>query len=145
MKIKVLSIARAEKWVDNACALYVRRFQNEWAFEQIFIKPTQNKALDAQKILKLIPPKNAFFVALDEKGENLSSVEFAQFLKERQENPIIFGIGGADGWDDAVKNRADFLLSLSKMTLPHALARLFLCEQLYRAYSLLKNIPYHRA
>ena len=142
MKLKVISIAKVPK--DDLAQEYIRRFESVWAFEELFIKPSQNKAMDAQKLLKAIPSKNVFFVALDEKGEHFTSAEFADFLKAHEEMPIIFGIGGADGWDDAVKRRADCLLSLSKMTFPHALARLFLCEQLYRAYTLLKNLPYHR-
>lgn len=145
MKIKIASIAKPEKWVDDVAQCYIRRFESKWAFEQIFIKPTQNKVVDGQKFLKILPKKNIFFVALDEKGKTMTSVEFAHFLKNHEEIPIFFGIGGANGWDDAVKKEAHFLLSLSKMTFAHSMARLFLCEQLYRAYSLTQNLPYHRA
>ena len=143
MKLTIISIAKIPK--NDLAREYIRRFESSWAFEELFIKPSQNKVLDGQKLLKTIDKKNAFFVALDEKGNNFTSPAFADFLKAHEETPIIFGIGGADGWDEQVKARANCLLSLSQMTLPHALARLFLCEQLYRAYTLLKNLPYHRA
>jgi 23S rRNA (pseudouridine1915-N3)-methyltransferase len=84
-------------------------------------------------------------VLLDARGKQLSSEELAEFLAREQENavPLLFAIGGADGFGDETRRLAGFILSLGKMTLPHELARVVLVEQLYRACTILKNHPYH--
>jgi 23S rRNA (pseudouridine1915-N3)-methyltransferase len=82
---------------------------------------------------------------LDVRGKQLSSEELAEFLAREQRNavPLLFAIGGADGFGEEARQQADFVLSLGKMTLPHELARLVLVEQLYRAFTILKSHPYH--
>jgi 23S rRNA (pseudouridine1915-N3)-methyltransferase len=84
-------------------------------------------------------------VLLDSRGKQLSSEELAEFLEREQANaiPLLFAIGGSDGFSDETRRQAGFTLSLGKMTLPHELARLVLVEQLYRAFTILKNHPYH--
>jgi len=84
-------------------------------------------------------------VLLDARGKQVSSEELAEFLGREQVNgvPLLFAIGGADGFRDEMRQQADFVLSLGKMTLPHELARVVLVEQLYRAFTILKNHPYH--
>jgi 23S rRNA (pseudouridine1915-N3)-methyltransferase len=84
-------------------------------------------------------------VLLDSPGKQLSSEELAEFLRREQLNstPLLFAIGGSDGFSDEARRRAGFTLSLGKMTLPHELARVVLVEQLYRAFTILKNHPYH--
>jgi 23S rRNA (pseudouridine1915-N3)-methyltransferase len=84
-------------------------------------------------------------VLLDARGKQLSSEELAEFLEREQRNavPLLFAIGGADGFGDEARQQAGFVLSLGKMTLPHELARVVLVEQLYRAFTILKNHPYH--
>jgi len=85
-------------------------------------------------------------VLLDWRGKQLSSEELAQFLRERQERnpaPLVFAIGPADGFSEATREQADFVLSLGKMTLAHELARAVVLEQLYRAFTILKGHPYH--
>jgi 23S rRNA (pseudouridine1915-N3)-methyltransferase len=84
-------------------------------------------------------------VLLDSRGKQLSSEELAEFLAREQRNagPLLFAVGGADGFSDGAVRQAGFILSLSKMTLPHELARVVLVEQLYRAFTILKNHPYH--
>jgi len=84
-------------------------------------------------------------VLLDSRGKQLSSEELAEFLEREQMNaiPLLFAIGGSDGFSDEARRHADFTLSLGKMTLPHELARVVLVEQLYRAFTILKNHPYH--
>jgi 23S rRNA (pseudouridine1915-N3)-methyltransferase len=85
-------------------------------------------------------------VLLDSRGKQLSSEEFAQFLRERQERnpvPLVFAIGPADGFSDSVRQQADHIVSLGKMTLAHELARVVVLEQLYRAFTILKGHPYH--
>ena len=84
-------------------------------------------------------------VLLDSRGKQLSSEELAEFLEREQINaiPLLFAIGGSDGFSDGARRVAGFSLSLGKMTLPHELARVVLLEQLYRAFTILKNHPYH--
>jgi len=84
-------------------------------------------------------------VLLDSRGEQLSSEELAEFLEREQVNatPLLFAIGGSDGFSAEARRQAGLILSLGKMTLPHELARVILVEQLYRAFTILKNHPYH--
>lgn len=84
-------------------------------------------------------------VLLDSRGKQLSSEELAEFLEREQVNgtPLLFAIGGSDGFTDEARRCAAFTLSLGKMTLPHELARVVLVEQLYRAFTILTNHPYH--
>jgi 23S rRNA (pseudouridine1915-N3)-methyltransferase len=93
----------------------------------------------ASKLNLKLPPQ-ARLVALDERGKDLSTRQFAALLAE----PTVFVIGGADGLDPAIKKQASLLLRLSTLTLPHALAQVVLCEQIYRAATLLTGHPYHR-
>jgi 23S rRNA (pseudouridine1915-N3)-methyltransferase len=84
-------------------------------------------------------------ILLDSPGKQLSSEELARFLEREQAYavPLLFAVGGADGFSDQARRQAAFMLSLSRMTLPHELARVVLLEQLYRAFTILKNHPYH--
>ena len=84
-------------------------------------------------------------VLLDSRGKQLSSEELAQFLEREQLNaiPLVFAIGGSDGFTEEARRQAAFTLSLGKMTLPHELARVVLTEQLYRAFTILAHHPYH--
>ena len=84
-------------------------------------------------------------VLLDARGKQFSSEELAEFLEREQVNatPLVFAIGGSDGFSDEARRQAVFTLSLGKMTLPHELARVVLVEQLYRAFTILKRHPYH--
>ena len=84
-------------------------------------------------------------VLLDSRGKQFSSEELAKFLEREQLNatPLLFAIGGSDGFSEEARRNAGLMLSLGKMTLPHELARVILVEQLYRAFTILKNHPYH--
>lgn len=85
-------------------------------------------------------------VLMDTRGKELSSEQFAKFLGDYQDSnplPLVFAIGGADGFSDAVGTTAQHSLSLGKMTLAHELARVVLLEQVYRAFTILKGHPYH--
>lgn len=84
-------------------------------------------------------------ILLDSRGEQLSSEELAAFLdrEQLQSLPLLFAIGGADGFSEEARRQAGLVLSLGKMTLPHELARVVLLEQIYRALTILKNHPYH--
>ncbi|MGC9162053.1 MAG: 23S rRNA (pseudouridine(1915)-N(3))-methyltransferase RlmH, partial [Thiomonas sp.] len=101
---------------------------------------------EAQRIEAALPP-GARVVALDERGERLTTAGLAELLQHwRQDGrDVALIIGGADGLAPRIKQRADTLLRLSDLTLPHGLVRVLLAEQLYRAHSLLSGHPYHRA
>lgn len=94
---------------------------------------------DGKRLRAALPP-NARLVALDERGRDYTTRQFAELLKSE----TAFVVGGADGLDASIKNEAKILLRLSAMTLPHALAQVLLLEQLYRAATLLTGHPYHR-
>lgn len=83
---------------------------------------------------------------MDERGKLLTSVELSEYVRkaQNQSRDLVFAIGGDEGLSDAVKQRANLTLSLSKMTLPHRLARVVLVEQIYRAYTLIRGEPYHK-
>ena len=94
-------------------------------------------------------PARARLVALDERGELLSSEDLARKVIGAHEqhgggNPLCFAIGGADGFGAEARARADRLLAFGRITLPHRLVRVVLAEQIYRAYSILRGEPYHR-
>jgi 23S rRNA (pseudouridine1915-N3)-methyltransferase len=91
--------------------------------------------------LRSVLPKNSRLIALDERGDALTTTQFAKLLSEQ----TVFVIGGPDGLDESVKKDASLLLRLSTLTLPHALAQVILLEQIYRAATILTGHPYHRA
>ena len=103
---------------------------------------------DEAALLKLRGRRGARsrLVLLDSRGKQLSSEELAGFLSEHQDRnpaPLVFAIGPADGFSDELRRKADFVLSIGKMTLAHELARVVLLEQVYRAFTILKGHPYH--
>jgi len=102
-------------------------------------------ALERTRI-EAVLPKGGRVIALDEHGAQMTTVQLSQQLSiwQQQGGDVSFVIGGADGLDAEFKKNADGLLRLSNMTLPHGLVRVILAEQLYRAWSILRNHPYHR-
>lgn len=99
------------------------------------------------ELLRRSLPERAKTVVLDERGEVMSSPDFAEALASWRDDgqaDLAFVIGGADGIDPALRNAADFVLSFGKMVWPHLLVRVMLSEQLYRAASILTGAPYHR-
>src|SRR5260370_22392674 len=98
------------------------------------------------RLLEAIP-KSGYTVVLDERGRSMDSLKFAKLLERLtidQPHGVTFVLGGDAGFEDAVRERADLLRTLSAMTLPHQLARAVLLEQIYRACTLMRNIPYHK-
>jgi len=103
------------------------------------------KDKEASKILSALP-KSSCLVALDEYGTEMGSVQFAKWMQKRMNSGVknlVFSIGGPFGHGSELLEKADFKISLSKMTFPHDLIRLLFVEQLYRAMTILKNEPYH--
>jgi 23S rRNA (pseudouridine1915-N3)-methyltransferase len=104
---------------------------------------------EAELLAKLGAAKNSgksTLVLIDSRGKEFSSEQFAKFLGDYQDRnplPLVFVIGGADGFDEAARSGAQHMISLGKMTLAHELARIVLLEQVYRAFTILKGHPYH--
>ena len=105
----------------------------------------QARAAEGQALISKLSSKDVL-VALDERGKQLSTAELAQWVGQQQQTAkdLVFAIGGDDGLSEAVRTRAVLVLSLSRFTLPHRLARLVLMEQLYRVFTLLRGESYHR-
>ena len=104
------------------------------------------KEKEGEKILKAISP-NSFKIALSEYGKEFTSIDFSKFITELQNkgiNEVSFIIGSAIGLSETVVKNSDFKLALAKMTLPHQMAQLFLLEQIYRAFKIMNNEPYHK-
>lgn len=154
MKISVFAVGRKMPvWVEQASADYMKRLPGRWSFNvrefpqaQGGGRPEQSMLQEAQRLLSAIP-ETAHVVALDNRGDSWSTEQVAAQLQYWQENirTVVFMIGGADGLHEQCRQRADQLWCLSPLTFPHPIVRVILTEQLYRAYSLLQNHPYHRA
>jgi 23S rRNA (pseudouridine1915-N3)-methyltransferase len=141
-------------WVNNVFQEYAKRLPHEYRLQLLeipAIKRHKNaseghlKTLESDKILAALP-KGAYVVALDEHGTLHTSVQLAKRLgKLRAEHPhIYFVVGGPDGLSETLLARAQEKWSLSPLTLPHPLVRVIVAEQLYRAWSILQDHPYHR-
>lgn len=101
---------------------------------------------DSARLIQALPPQGTT-VVLDQRGKLMDSLKFTQWferLTNQESNGVHFVVGGDVGLDDAIRERADVLLALSPMTLPHQLARVILLEQVYRACTLMRNIRYHK-
>jgi len=155
MTIKLLGIGKTDdKTLQNLTDVYVNRLQfyNKFEIELIpdlkkvkNLDENQQKQKEGELILNKITTSD-FVVLLDENGKQLSSVGFSEFIQKRFNSglkQVIFVIGGPYGFSNDVYNRADSKISLSKMTFSHQMVRLFFTEQLYRAFTILKNEPYH--
>lgn len=116
----------------------VKEFEEKKALSGLELKQAEAKLL-----LKDLPV-GSFVVALDEHGKTLSSRELADTLRPQADKTLVFIIGGADGLDEAVRQRANLVLSFGRMTLPHFLMRAVLAEQIYRIRTLWDGHPYHR-
>ena len=156
MRIVVVAVGtRMPPWVVAGFEDYGARMPREMRLELIEIRAEKRSSgASVERILecerdriRAALPKGCCTVALDEQGRTLTSSELAAALERwrRDGRDVAFVIGGADGLSREIKSAADMLLSLSAMTLPHALARVVLAEQLYRAHTILSGHPYHRA
>jgi 23S rRNA (pseudouridine1915-N3)-methyltransferase len=155
MKIKLLCIGKTNfKFAEDGMHLYQSRIKHFVDIEPVFIpdiKNTKNMPVDEIKkkeavlLIKNIGTSD-FICLLDENGSSMGSEGFADFLQKKVEQNIkqlTFVVGGAYGFSSEIYARADFKLSLSKMTFSHQIIRLFFLEQLYRAYTIIKGLPYH--
>ena len=155
MKLVVVAVGlKMPRWVDEAFAEYAKRMPRTAKLELVAVRPEsrvegrtvqQMLGLEAERIAAAVPGR-AKIVALDERGREFTSAALARWLGRRLEEGIdtAFLIGGPDGLAPSLKDKAETVMRLSAMTLPHGLARVLLAEQLYRAVTILQNHPYHR-
>ena len=154
MKLRIISVGhKMPSWVETACAEYTKRMPREASVEIIDIKPEKRAAGNSTENIQLIEAKRIldaidkdYCIALDERGQEVTTMQLADKFKDWQFSgrDVALIIGGADGLHISVKQKADWLWGLSKLTLPHAMVRVLLAEQLYRAHSVISNHPYHR-
>ena len=154
MKLAILAVGhKPPTWIAQGCAEYIKRMPRELPLAVIEIKPEARGSKNREQLLtaektRLLAALQAYdrMVILDERGDDLSTQQLADRLEGWMGvgGATAFVIGGADGIDEALKLQANETIRLSSLTLPHALARLILCEQLYRAISVIRKHPYHR-
>ncbi len=156
MRLIVAAVGeRMPRWVDDGFAEYAKRFPPRARLELMAVRPEQRgatrtvaQALAAEgKRLAARLPAGCRRVALDERGREITSEGLARLLERwlAEGRDVAFLVGGPDGLDSALKAAAEVQLRVSSLTLPHALVRVLLAEQLYRALAILDNHPYHRA
>lgn len=153
MQLSLCAVGRKMPgWVSTAAGDYQKRLPKQWQFSVFEVaqanlgSTAKNKIKEGEALLGCVPER-AHVVALDNRGKSWSTKELATELTRWQElgKPVSLLVGGPDGLDDATFQRADQKWSLSPLTFPHPLVRVVVIEQIYRAYSLTINHPYHRA
>ncbi|MGH8029623.1 MAG: 23S rRNA (pseudouridine(1915)-N(3))-methyltransferase RlmH [Arenimonas sp.] len=156
MRVRLIAVGtRMPKWVEAGVAEYQPRLPREWRFELVEIPVARRgdnadlsrlRRVEGEKMLRAIPD-GAEVVAFDERGESLATADWARAIQgwQRDGRDVALLIGGPDGLAPECLSRAQRCWSLSKLTLPHGLVRVFVLEQLYRAWSVTANHPYHRA
>ena len=155
MKITLLLYGRTEEsYIKQGIAEYEKRIKRYTSFEIIEIPASkkyknlpeeQQKSVEGELIMHRIP-EQSYTVLLDEKGKQHTSVEFAEHLNglgNRSIKNLVYVVGGAYGFSEQVYAKVDERMSLSKMTFSHQMVRLIFAEQLYRAFTILRNEPYH--
>lgn len=155
MKVHLLWVGRKGKREPESelCQRYITRLESRVRFSEKVLKPFQGgnqstAEIQQRESARLLEELNDddYLILCDERGKNLSSKGLAKLFQERERaatRRLVFCIGGAMGVADALRQRANFMLSLSQMTLPHALARVLLVEQIYRAHCINSGHPYH--
>ena len=146
MRLTIIAVGhKMPSWVSTAYQEYSKRLPSDCAVELKELKPDSSPAKEAVKIVAVIP-KNTLVIALDEHGKDFTTQDIAIQLKQWREigKDVVFLIGGANGLDASLKSKETPIWRLSSLTLPHAMARLVLIEQLYRAWTILQGHPYHR-
>lgn len=154
LKVRLVSVGKDRSGLfEPAVQEYASRLSHYTRFELVELpeatgrklKAGDAKTAEAEAILARRKPQD-WVVALDERGKELDSVELSRYLAKAQggSKDLLFVIGGDEGLDESVRQAAHLTLSLSRMTLPHRLARVVLIEQIYRAFTILKGEPYHK-
>lgn len=155
MEIELLTVGKTTiRFVEDGIAEYSKRLKHYIPYSIKSLPDVKNaskmdqakqKEAEGEKILDTISNSD-FVVLLDERGKQYSSIEFSAFLEKQMisgRRKVVFVVGGPYGFSQSVYDRADSLLSLSKMTFNHEMVRLFFTEQIYRAMTILRGEPYH--
>ena len=154
MKIKLLVVGKtSNSYLSSLIKDYSKRINHYMKFEIIIINnvklkkinPLELKKIEGNSLLKKINKKDLVFL-LDEKGDSYSSIQFSKLIENKtitKSKDLIFVIGGAYGFSSDLYDRCNSKISFSKMTTSHQLIRLFVAEQLYRAFTIINNNPYH--
>ena len=155
MTIKLLALGKTDnKQLQTLIADYQKRLSHYIKFEFEIIPDLKNsknltevqqKQKEGELILNKLQPTD-ILILLDENGKQMDSIAYSHYLQKHMNSGIkqlVFAIGGPYGFSDEVYNKSNGKLSLSKMTFSHQMIRLFIVEQLYRAFTILKNEPYH--
>ena len=155
MQIFILAVGeKPPSWVESGVKEYTSRMPQECSVNLVTV-PTQKRTKNTsivqnqeheQKLLLKASPKNSYRIVLDEKGKSWTTKMLASEMKDwLQFKPVVtFYIGGPDGFSKQFFSQADHIWSLSTLTMPHMLVRLVLVEQIYRAWTITQNHPYHR-
>lgn len=157
MKVELWAIGKtSEHYLEEGIGIFEKRLKHYLRFEQAILpdirkggkmSPTLLKAKEAEMVLQKLENTD-FLILLDERGKTYTSEAFAEFLNHKLQlsyRRIVFLIGGAFGFDDALYQRANTKWSLSALTFSHQMIRLFAIEQIYRGMTILNNEPYHNA
>lgn len=143
MKVTIHAVGKILKnsYEHSTIAEYSKRIR--WGLD-IIEYPSSDKKTESLKILSNINSKN--IICLDERGKNIDSNQFALLIEKSFliSNNLNFIIGGAEGLDESARNASNEIISFGKLTWPHKMVRVMLAEQIYRAYSILNNHPYHK-
>jgi 23S rRNA (pseudouridine1915-N3)-methyltransferase len=145
VRVRILAVGtRMPEWVTLAYDEYTRRLRSSMRVDLEELPVGKNKADEERRFLDRLG--DDYLIALDEHGKSRTTLELARWLGERLQDGrnLSFVIGGPDGLGPELLKKADFRWSLSALTFPHAMVRVMLAEQLYRAHSVLQNHPYHR-
>ena len=145
MRVRIVAVGtRMPDWVAQAYEDYTRRLRSSMRVDLDELPVGKSKTEEEKRFLERVG--DDYVVALDEHGKSLTTVELAKWLAQRQQDGrnLSFVIGGPDGLGPEILKRAALRWSLSALTFPHAMVRVILAEQLYRAHSVLQNHPYHR-
>lgn len=155
MKLKLLVVGKTvENFIKTANDEYQKRIKKYIKFDYVELKDIKVSAkmdfktvkrLEGELINQNIKP-NDFLILLDEHGKQYTSIEFSNYLDNKistDSRDIVFVIGGPYGFDDSIHQRCDAKISLSKMTFSHQMVRMIFLEQVYRAFTIMKNEPYH--
>lgn len=152
MKVNIVCVGKIkEKFFVDAIAEYQKRLSRFCDLKIIEVEEASNvKDLEKKSELEgklLLEKCSGVIVALDGRGKQLSSPEIADFIESKKNqgnSEITFVIGGSNGLSDEIRNKSNLILSFGKITFPHQLFRVVLIEQIYRAFTILENLPYHK-
>jgi 23S rRNA (pseudouridine1915-N3)-methyltransferase len=154
LKIRIIAVGhKMPDWVEQGCAEYLKRMPREMTVDIVELKPDKRAAgkggeqvreAEGQRILEAAG--RDYLIALDEHGNEPTTLQLAGRMESwlADGRDVALAIGGADGLHEKVRQAAHWQWSLSKLTMPHGMVRVMLTEQLYRAWSVINNHPYHR-